>query len=273
MSKRLFFRPLSLRLLLACLLLACGCLFAQPALAARPATMVAFIAQHGAESSAGEQAVPVPPGKEPEVVPEGAAHGHAEGAEHAEGHGEGAEHEVENAQFRYSAIVRAVAAKTGLSNEAAYWSFFSINFAILAAGFVWVLRRAMPQGFAPRTAEIQRSLEEARKASAEASARLGEIEGRLAVLDHEIEEIRRAAEADFSGEEQRIRADAERDAKHVVAAAEQEIAAASRSAQRELKAFAAGLAIDLAEKKIKVDDVTDQAIIRSFAAQLGKDGQ
>jgi hypothetical protein len=31
--------------------------------------------------------------------------------------------------------------------------------------------------------------------------------------------------------------------------------------------------VDLAEKKIKVDDTTDQALVRSFSAQIGKDGQ
>jgi F-type H+-transporting ATPase subunit b len=181
--------------------------------------------------------------------------------------------EEENSQFKYSSTVRAVAKKAGLSKEAVYWIFFVINFAILAAGAVWVVRKAMPNGFAPRTAEIQKGIEEARRASAEASARLSEIEGRLSRLDAEITGIRSAAESDFSAEEQRIKADAERDAQQVIAAAEQEIAAAARTVQRDLKAFVAGLAVDLAEKKIKVDDATDQALVRGFAAQLGKDGQ
>ena len=115
----------------------------------------------------------------------------------------------DNAQFKYSPTVRAVAKKAGLSKEAVYWIFFVINFAILAAGAVWVVRKAMPNGFAPRTAEIQKGIEEARRASAEAGARLSEIEGRLAKLDTEIAEIRSAAEGDFGAEEQRIKADAE----------------------------------------------------------------
>jgi F-type H+-transporting ATPase subunit b len=181
--------------------------------------------------------------------------------------------EEENSQFKYSSAVRAVARKTGLSKESVYWLFFVINFAILAAGGVWLVRKAMPNGFAPRTAEIQKAIEEARRASAEAGTRLGEIEDRLARLDTEISGIRAAAEADFSVEEQRIKADAERDARQVIASAEQEIAAAARTAQRDLKVFVAGLAVDLAEKKIKVDDATDQALVHGFAAQLGKDGQ
>lgn len=181
--------------------------------------------------------------------------------------------EEENSQFKYSPGVRAVARMAGLSKETVYGIFFVINFAILAAFGVWVVRKVMPHGFAPRTAEIQKGIEEARKASAEAGARLSEIESRLARLDAEITGIRAAAESDFSVEEQRIKADAERDARQVIASAELEIAAAARTAQRDLKAFVAGLAVDLAEKKIKVDEATDQTLVRGFAAQLGKDGQ
>jgi F-type H+-transporting ATPase subunit b len=181
--------------------------------------------------------------------------------------------EEDNSQFKYSPTVRALAQKLGISKQAMYWIFFVINFAILVAGGVWLVRKVLPHGFAPRTAEIQKGIAEARRASAEASARLGEIEGRLSRLDAEIAGIRSAAEHDFGAEEQRIKADAERDAKQVIAAAQQEIAAAARTVQRDLKAFVAGLAVDLAEKKIHVDDAADHALVRGFADQLGKDGQ
>lgn len=183
------------------------------------------------------------------------------------------EEEEENSAFKYSGVVRKAASLTGLSKEAMFWVFTIINFAILASALGWIFRKALPNGFAPRTAEIQKAIEEARKASADASARLSEIEGRLSRLDTEIATIRTAAEADFSVEEQRIKAAAEQDAKNVIAAAAQEISAAARTAQRELKSYVAGLAVDLAEKKIKVDDTTDQALVRSFSAQIGKDGQ
>ncbi len=179
----------------------------------------------------------------------------------------------ENSQFKYSAGVRFVASKTGLSKEAVYWCFLVINFVILFGIGVWITRKVLPNGFAPRTAEIQKGIEEARKASAEANARLSEIENRLSKLDADISTIRATAEADFSVEEQRIKAAAEQDAKNVIAAAEQEINAATRIAQRELKAFVADLAVGMAEKKIKIDDATDQALVRTFALQVGKDGQ
>jgi F-type H+-transporting ATPase subunit b len=241
------------------LLLSSGVLFSQTA-AQSQSTQPADISQGAATPEQLNREA----GRDLRKASEEAGKGHApDNTEEAE----------ENAQFKYNASVKAVSAKTGLSPEVVYWSFLIVNFVILFAVGTWIVRKAMPTGFAPRTAEIQKGIEEARKASAEANARLSEIEGRLARLDTEITAIRTAAEADFSVEEQRIKAAAEQDAKNVIAAAEQEITAAARIAQRELKSFVAGLAVDLAEKKIKVDDSTDQALVRAFAIQVGKDGQ
>ena len=110
-------------------------------------------------------------------------------------------------------------------------------------------------------------------ASAEAARRLGEIEARLARLDSEVSGIKTAAEREAAAEEERIRAAAEDDKRKVVDAAEAEIAAIARTARHELKNFAASLAVDIATRKIKVDDNTDQALVREFAGHLGKDGQ
>ena len=245
-------KPVRLCILAAALLLAPGAVFAQSSPQTPP-------------PAATSSAPPADLDRQPETALGEASTQAGEGRS-------AAPEEEENAQFKYSSPVRAVAAKTGLSKEAVYWIFLVINFAIFFAGLVWVVKKVLPNGFGPRTVEIQKGIEEARKASADASARLAEIEGRLARLDAEISGIRMAAEADFSLEEQRIKAAAEQDASHVIAAAEQEIAAAARTAQRELKAFVADLAVDLAEKKIKVDEATDQALVRGFAVQLGKDG-
>jgi F-type H+-transporting ATPase subunit b len=116
-------------------------------------------------------------------------------------------------------------------------------------------------------------VEDARRASAEANARLRAIEDRLAKLDVEVAAIRAAAEADFAAEEQRIQHAAEVDARRVIEGAESEIATAAKSARRELKIYAAELAVDLAAKQIKVDAATDAALLRSFVSELGKDGK
>lgn len=252
------FKPIRICLFAAGLTLASGVLFAQSAAEASKTSSsdVPAVSAIAASSATGSKAVV----KHHEHLPAG-----DHPVENAD--------EEENSQFKYSPTVRSLAHKTGLSKEAVYWIFVAINFAILVGCFGWILKKMMPHGFAPRTAEIQKEIEEARKASAEASARLSEIEGRLAKLDAEVAEIRVAAETDFSVEEQRIKTAAEQDASNVIAAAEQEIAAAARIAQRELKAFVADLAVGMAEKKIKVDDNADRSLIRGFAAQLGKDGR
>ncbi|HYE24074.1 MAG TPA: ATP synthase F0 subunit B [Clostridia bacterium] len=185
------------------------------------------------------------------------------------GHEEGGGH----TELKESASVKWIAAKTGMSPSAASLAFFVINFAILFGAIAWFSRSSIPAMLRNRTATIQKGIEEARKASAEATSRLNDIEARLSRLDTEVAAIKASAEADFGAEEARIRQQAEEDARRVVESAEQEISAATRSAQRELKAFAADLAVELAEKKIRVDASTDEALLRGFAAQLGKDGK
>lgn len=160
-----------------------------------------------------------------------------------------------------------------ISPEQAYVLSLIINFGILI-GFFWVLLKAkIPQMFRDRTALIQKGIQEARAASADADHRLKDIEERLAKLDTEVAEIRTAAEKEAIAEEARIRQAAEEDKTKVVQAAETEIAAIARNARRELKSYAAGLAVDLASRKIHVDEPTDKMLVREFVDHLGGDGK
>lgn len=184
--------------------------------------------------------------------------------------------EDEQAQFKHSASVKLVAKLTGLSLEYAYWLCVLLNFAVIAGTLVYLSKKHLPNLFRGRTASIQQAMQEARKASDEANRRLAEIETRLSRLDSEIGGMRDAAEKEAAAEEARIKAAAIEDARKIVESAEQEIAAAAKTARRELTAYAANLAVSLAAKQIKVDAVTDQALVREFARELGpkagKDG-
>ena len=84
--------------------------------------------------------------------------------------------------------------------------------------------------------------------------------------------MRASAEGEAAAEEQRIQAAAEQDAGRIVETAEQEIAAAVRSARRELKGYAADLAVSLAKKQIHVDAATDQELVHNFAQELSRGG-
>ncbi len=181
--------------------------------------------------------------------------------------------EDENAQFRESPSVQLVARWTGTSLATAYWLCVGLNFAVIAVLIFVGMKKALPAAFRDRTASIQKAMEEARKASQEANRRLSEIEGRLARLDQEIAGLRTAGEEEARKEEERIQAAAEEDRKKVVQSAEQEIAAAARSARSQLKAYAAELAVGLAEQKISVGTEEDRELVRSFAERLGKDGK
>jgi len=203
------------------------------------------------------------------AAPEKSSAHESEAAKSGE-HQEAAEEE-ENAEFKESPSVQALARVFGLKPKSMYHVLLVVNFLIIAGLIYWIARARVPEMLRARTRDIQKNLEEARRASEEASRRLAEIEERLAKLDSEIGGLRAAAEADARAEEERIHALAEADKRKIVETAEQEIEAAAGQARRDLKAFTAELAVTLAEKSIKVDPATDEALVRSFVSQLKED--
>lgn len=178
----------------------------------------------------------------------------------------------ETEQFKHSASVQLLARITGLSTEGAYWLAVILNFAIVAAVIAWALKKNLPAMFRSRTALIQKAIEEARAASADANRRLSDIEARLGHLDDEINQLRATSEKEAAAEEERIKAAAAEDAKRIAESAGLEIAAATKAARRELTAYAADLAVTLAAKQIRVDTSTDQALVRRFAQQISNGG-
>jgi len=98
--------------------------------------------------------------------------------------------EDETAQFKHSPSVRRLARITGLSDVGAFWLAVFINFAIVVGLIGWLWKKNVPAAFRNRTALIQKSIEEARRASEDANRRLSEIEARLGRLDEEISSMR-----------------------------------------------------------------------------------
>ncbi len=126
----------------------------------------------------------------------------------------------------------------------------------------------LPKAFGGRAEKIQKELVEARKATQEATQRLEGIEWRLFKLDEEIAEISAQADKASLLDEARIKAAVEEDRKKIIAAAEQEIAAATTNAQRQIRQFAAELAIDQAVRRISINAETDRLLVQSFAGRL-----
>lgn len=179
------------------------------------------------------------------------------------------EEKDETAEFKESPSIAFIARITGLSVGHAYLFSVVLNFVVVAALIFWAGYKFLPKIFRARTSAIQKAMQEAQKAGEEARRRLAEIEIRLMKLDGEIGMMRDAAEKESESEEARIHSAAQEDARKIVDAAEQEIAMAARAARRELTAYAADLAVALAQKQIRVDAATDQSLLKQFAIDLG----
>jgi len=178
----------------------------------------------------------------------------------------------ETVQFKHSASVMFLARITGLSMDGAYWLAVGLNFAMVVGVIAWMSGKYLPAIFRNRTADIQKSMEEARRASEDANRRLYDIESRLGRLDTEIAQMRAAGEKEAAAEEERIKAATAEDARRILESDQQEIDAAAKAARRDLTVFAADLAVSLAAKQIHVDSNTDRVLVRRFATQLSDDG-
>jgi len=220
------------------------------------------------EQSAASQEHPATPAKQQQSDDASKPPGFARQLTHETREAAGEEKD-DKAQFKESPSVRFIARHTGLSTGNAYFLSVLLNFAVIAGIIIWASRKYLPGMFSARTMAIQKAMQEAQKASDEARRKLADIESRLMKLDVEIGMMRDAAEKEAGAEESRIQAAAQEDARKIVESAQQEIASAAKAARRDLTAYAADLAVGLAQKQIHVDTATDQNLVRRFAGELG----
>ena len=157
--------------------------------------------------------------------------------------------------------------KSGEASELWKWT----NFAILAAGLGYLIAKNLPPFFRSRTTEIQKGISEAQKVKREAEARASEMEARLASLGAEIEKFRTGAHAEMEQEGMRIREETSRHLQKLQQQAEQEIQTAGKLVRRELKGYAAKLALDLAEQRIRtrLNPTAENGLVEDFVKDLG----
>lgn len=185
--------------------------------------------------------------------------------------------ESEHDAMRHSATVQMMGKWLHLKPEQAAKTFEFINFLILVIALGYGLARYLPKKFKSRTSGIEKNLIEARTAAESANIRLAQVEERLARLDSEIASIREQSEADAKHDEERMRSDTENAKQKVIAEAEQEIAAATAQAQREIRRFAAEMVIEQATQRLQITAGLDRQLIEEFAGKLapasGKGGE
>ncbi len=172
--------------------------------------------------------------------------------------------------YRHSPSVRLLARWLHLDEETAARVFEYLNFAILAGAVLFYLLKNLPKGFRANREKIQRQLVDARTATEQANERLAGIETRLGRLDDEIAAISKQAEKDSAEDEASIKASIETERLRIMDAVGKDIAAASSAAQRNLKQFAASLAVDRAAQKLTLTANEDRALLQEFAESLSQ---
>ena len=172
----------------------------------------------------------------------------------------------------HSPAVQSIARILHLDVNTTSFIFLAINFAVIFFAIVIPLGRMMPKVFRKRSQSLSHNLQSAREATADANTRLSAVEAKLAGLDEEMKKFRAQIEQDSLEDEKRIKATISEESARILAAAEQEISVAAAQARRGLRNFAADLAIDHAEKQLKLTPETDRALIAEFVSGVAADG-
>jgi F-type H+-transporting ATPase subunit b len=175
--------------------------------------------------------------------------------------------------YKHSASVRLLGKWLHLDEETASKVFEYLNFAILAGAVLFYLLKNLPKTFRANREEIQHQLVDARTATEQAQERLAAIEQRLRKLDQEIAAISKQAEEDSVADEARIKASMESERLRIIDSATKDIAAAGSAAQRDLRRFAASLAIDRATQRLVVTEDDDRSLMQEFTQKLSQEAQ
>jgi len=171
-------------------------------------------------------------------------------------------------EFLHAPIVQSLARVLHLPVETTMWIFLGINFAIIVFAIVIPLGRMLPKIIHKRSETLSVDLKTAREATQDAQARLSAVEAKLAGLGEEMRNFRAQIEQESLEDEKRIKASIGEESARIVAAAEQEISVTAAQARRELRHFAADLAIDKAVQQLALTPENDHALIAEFLSDV-----
>ena len=145
-----------------------------------------------------------------------------------------------------------------------------INFAILAVGILYLLAKNLPPFFRARSESIRKEISEAQKAKQESDRKAAEIDKRVAGLGADIASFRRQSREEMEREGERIRQETASHIRKVNDQAQMEIESAGKTARREVRLYAADLALDLATQRIRgrLDAGSEGALIDNFVEDL-----
>ncbi|MGE5112785.1 MAG: hypothetical protein ACM3JB_18115 [Acidobacteriaceae bacterium] len=172
------------------------------------------------------------------------------------------------AELKCSSSVRRLSRWLGFSLEATSHVCLYFNFFLLVALIYWKAKPILAAVADERSISIKRAIKEAQQLGDEARSKLAEIEKRWAQLDQEIVAIQANAEAQMKQEERLMLGETAADVHRILENSDREIEAAVRQARNQLRAFAANLAVSLAQESMRIDEKTDRELIGAFVTEL-----
>ncbi len=151
----------------------------------------------------------------------------------------------------------------------------SVNFVLLFGLLGYFLGKPATQFFQSRTEAIQKGMADAKIAREAADKRLDEIELKLSHLSADIGAMQAEAAKEDAAQAERMRRQTEEEGAKIHSGAESEIDTMTRAARLELKAYAAKLAVDLAEERLKselnpqVHPAAQERLVNAYVQDLG----
>jgi F0F1-type ATP synthase membrane subunit b/b' len=149
-----------------------------------------------------------------------------------------------------------------------FWKW--ANFLVLAGGLMYLAGKMIPPIFAARSQAILKDMSDSDKIRQDAEARAAEVDRRLAGLEAEIAALRADSQRESQAETERLASYTAAEIAKIQTNSEQEIGAAGKAARAELKRYAAGLAIHLAEQKVRarMTPAAEDGLVRGFVRDL-----
>jgi F-type H+-transporting ATPase subunit b len=159
--------------------------------------------------------------------------------------------------------------KGAMSEPSMAWKW--ANFIVLAGLLGYIAAKQGGPFFNSRAAEIRKGIDEAEKIKADSDAKVAAINSKLGRLDSEIASLRETAGAERRSAEQRLKEETRREVQRVAAHAEAEIETAGKSESVALQRYAAKLAVELAETKVRarMNPNAEDALVQAFVHGLG----
>ena len=144
------------------------------------------------------------------------------------------------------------------------------NFLILAGVLAYLMAKMLPPLFASRSTEIRKGISEAQQMKQDAEKRSAEMDARLNALGADIEKFRTQSTAEMQQEGERISRETAAQIKKIEQQAAVELESVGKTARRQLKEYAAELALGMAEERLRarIDGAAESALVDGFVSDL-----